>query len=141
MTIRKLLLLSLMWACLCACEQSKSTTSEVEPVKLEDIPGTSLHRVILTEEAAKRIDLQTVKIAANPSGSVIPYSSMIYDPKGQAWVYTVIGKQTYVRAPIHVQSVAEDKVILKDGPQPGTEIVNIGVPELYGSEYLGNIEE
>lgn len=141
MTFRKLILFSLIFASLCACEQNKSNSSDVEPVKLEDIPGTNLHRVILTGLAAKRIDLQTVKVVSDAAGSVIPYSSMIYDAKGQAWVYSVIGKLTYVRAPIHVQSIISDKVILKDGPPVGTEIVSIGVSELYGSEYLGNIEE
>jgi hypothetical protein len=58
----------------------------------------------------------------------------LYDAKGNAFVYAVTGPLSYVRAPITVDYVDGDSAILSDGPSSGTEVVAVGVAELYGAE-------
>src|SRR4051794_3563825 len=59
------------------------------PSKAEAIPGTSLKRLVLTDKAAQRLDIRTDQIGQDPSGrKVAPYPALVYDPAGEAWVYT-----------------------------------------------------
>jgi hypothetical protein len=49
---------------LAACGQATSTTApHNEPAKIEHIEGTELSRVVLTPEAAKRLDIQTAAVS------------------------------------------------------------------------------
>jgi hypothetical protein len=41
---------------------------------------------------------------------------------------------TYVREPITVDYIEGDMVVLVDGPAAGTEVVTVGVAELYGAD-------
>jgi hypothetical protein len=65
----------------------------------------------------------------------VPYSSVIYWIDGGAWVYTQIAPLTFVRAPIDIDQVDGNTVILKSGPPAGTRIVSIGGEELLGTEF------
>jgi len=47
---------------LSACTQEPDASSKIEPATIEQIPGTDLSRVVLTEKAAERIDIQTVQV-------------------------------------------------------------------------------
>jgi hypothetical protein len=47
---------------LVACTQTSDTPGEIEPAIVERIEGTDLSRVVLTEKAAERIDIQTVQV-------------------------------------------------------------------------------
>jgi hypothetical protein len=97
--------------------------------------GFGISQITLRPKAASRLDLQTGVIREDESGrKVAPFSSIIYDLDGDAWVYTVTAPLTYVREPIVVERVAQDHVYLTDGPPTGTQVVTVGVPELYGTE-------
>jgi hypothetical protein len=65
----------------------------------------------------------------------IPYSSVIYWIDGGAWVYTEIAPLTFVRAPIVIDEIDGNVVILKSGPPAGTRIVSVGGEELLGTEF------
>lgn len=102
---------------------------------------TGIASVTLIEKAAARIGVETVAVAKagevreGSSGTIaIPYGSIWYDAKGQAYVYTVTAPLSYVRAPITVDYVEGDQAFLSAGPEAGTEIVTVGVAELYGAE-------
>jgi hypothetical protein len=41
---------------------------------------------------------------------------------------------TYTRHPVTVEAIDGDQAILADGLTPGTEVVTVGVAELYGAE-------
>jgi hypothetical protein len=56
------------------------------------------------------------------------------DSHGEFWVYTNPEPLVYVRAPIDIVHETSTEAILADGPPAGTEIVTVGVPELYGTE-------
>lgn len=132
-----------MVACiqLSGCEKEEVVESDHGPVKVESIPGSKLHRIILTAQAANRIDVQTVTPKQQGTAKVIPYDAVLYDPQGKAWVYTETAKLTYVRAPITIESINGNEVMLTNGPALNTKIVTVGTSELYGSEFIGNIQE
>ena len=65
----------------------------------------------------------------------IPYSAVIYWIDGGAWVYTQIAPLTFVRAPIDIDEVDGNTVILRSGPPAGTRIVRVGGEELLGTEF------
>lgn len=119
--------------------KSLGKASGVVPATVEDIPGSKLKRVTITERAAERIDLKTDTVREETMGEsrfkVVPYSSLIYDPHGHTWVYTVPAPRTFVRAPVDVETVKGDDVFLKSGPAVGTVVASVGVAEIYGTEF------
>jgi hypothetical protein len=92
--------------------------------------------VVLTEEAAKRIDVRTELIRMEGGTRVMPYDAIVYDKSGTTWAYTPADRPlTYVRQSIEVDSVQGKVVHLKNGPTPGTPVVTVGAAELFGVEY------
>lgn len=124
---------------LAACGQASTDTSErIEPASLEAIEGTDLNRITLTERAAERLGIETaVAQAETIDGNqrlVVPYSAVIYDINGNTWVYISSEPLTYFRHAITVDYIDDDQAILTEGPEEGSEVVTIGVAELYGTD-------
>jgi hypothetical protein len=67
--------------------------------------------------------------------SAVPYTALIYDLKGDTWVYTSTAELTFVRAPVKVDFIDGDLAILAEGPSAGIEVVSTGAAELYGTEF------
>jgi hypothetical protein len=67
---------------------------------------------------------------------VVPYSAVIYDEQGKAWVFTSPAPLTYVRAQIETDYIEGDLAILSNGPPAGTAIVTVGGMLLLGAEIL-----
>jgi hypothetical protein len=105
-----------------------------EPYTLEPIEGTDLARVILTESAVERIGIETVPVEKHGSKLVVPNDAVYIDAHGGFWVYTNPEPLVFVRAPIDIVRESSTHAFLADGPPTGTEVVTVGVPELYGSE-------
>jgi hypothetical protein len=125
---------------LSACSEASSgydyeTASHHEPAKLEPIKGTDVQRVIFDAEAAERVGLQTAPIRHNEQGKIMPYAALIYDAEGGTYAYTAPKPLTYVRQEISVDHMDGDSVVLSDGPPAGTEVVTVGVDEVYGTEF------
>src|ERR687898_970097 len=125
---------------LSACSEASSgydyeTASHQEPAKLEPIKGTDVQRVIFDAVAAKRVGLKTAPIRQNGQGKVMPYAALIYDAEGKTYAYTAPEPLTYVRQEINIDHFDGDSVVLSDGPPTGTEVVTIGVDEVYGTEF------
>jgi hypothetical protein len=93
----------------------------------------------LTAEAAKRLDIQTAPVhdaqVRGKPRKVVPYAAVFYDLNGATWVYTNLEPLTFVRASISVDYIDGDLAVLSDGPPSGTEVVTVGAPELYGTEF------
>lgn len=105
------------------------------PARVEVIEGSKVKRVIVTEMAAKRLDIQTSEVAKDGADQLsAPYASILYDIGGGTWVYTMPQALTFVRQSVVVQSIKGEKAFLKSGPAAGTKIVTVGVAELYGAE-------
>jgi hypothetical protein len=97
--------------------------------------GFGISRITLPPKAARRLDIKTAEIRDDPSGKkVTPYSSIIYDLDGDAWVYTVPGPLSFVREGVVIERITGDYAYLQEGPPVGTQVVTVGVPELYGTE-------
>lgn len=127
---RWILLVIVLTSLISACAPKASTSTKVDPVKLEPIDGTDFKRVILTEKAAQRLDIKTAEV----SGTTIPYAAVIYDTEGNTWIYTSPEPLTFVRAPIAIDHIDGDQAILSEGLDSATSVVTLGVSELYGAE-------
>ena len=122
---------------LSACGNNPTSAEKIEPITLEKIDDTR-NRLILTDRAAERLDIQTVAVSETSMDEstylVVPYSSIIYDLTGGVWVYVNPAPLTYHREQVIVETIDGESVLLTDGPAVGTMVVSIGVPELYGSD-------
>lgn len=79
----------------------------------------------------------TVEMAVgepDPPRRIIPFASVLYDPKGKAWTYTNPQPLRYVRVPIEIAYIENGEAYLTDGPPAGTVVVTDGSVELYGAE-------
>jgi len=106
-----------------------------EPAHLESTGPDQPARVILTEEAVHRVQLQTTVVKAHGADVSLDHAALVYDKKGKPWVFTVIGPLTYVRSAVDIKEVRDDHlVVLNSGPPAGTEVVTVGAIELWGTE-------
>jgi hypothetical protein len=125
---------------LAACGQTSPVAAGKEkPSKVEKVPGTdNLSRVTLTPKAAARLGIQTAPVreqkVAGKQRKVIPYGALLYDSKGDTYVYVTAQPLTYVREPVTVDYIGAGSVVLTDGPAAGTVVVSVGAAELYGTE-------
>ena len=66
---------------------------------------------------------------------IIPYAAVLYDAKGNTWVYTNPQPLVFIRHSIQIDAIVGDKVILVAGPPVGTAVVTVGGAELFGAEF------
>jgi hypothetical protein len=117
---------------LAGCARKTSTydtTAQEEPARIEPIEGTELSNVILTDDAAKRLDIQTEEVREmdyeGEPHTAIPYSAVLVDKEGTSWTYTSPEPLTFVRHKLDVDTVDGDLAILTDGPPIGTRVVTV----------------
>jgi hypothetical protein len=111
-----------------------------EPAKVEPVEGSDgLFQVTLTAEAAERIDLQTAVVRTEGKGAaertIVPYSAIVYETDGETWVYASRDDLSFVREHIVVEEIEGDRAVLSEGPPAGSEVVTVGVAELFGAEH------
>jgi hypothetical protein len=108
------------------------------PAMVEQVPEGAIPAVTLTSDAAERIGLQTGTVREeNVDGvprKVVPYAALLYDPKGDAYVYATSAQLVFKRVKLVVDTIAGDRVVLADGPSAGTTVVTVGASELFGAE-------
>ena len=132
----------LLLACLpfIGCKSTVEAVADEEagPAHVEHMKGDEPTRVTLTEEAAKRIDIQTAKVEDMTMHGVhrlvIPYAAILYDTNGDTWVYTNPEPFVFVRHRIVVDYIEDELAVLLDGPAPGIAVVTVGATELNGAE-------
>jgi hypothetical protein len=125
------------WASLSveAADGTKTAMKAPSASHVEQANGSKRAQIILTLKAAERLGIKTAKVATHAAGALVaPYAAVLYDVKGQAWVYTQVEPLTYARYPIVIQSIKGEDALLKEGPPSGTAVVVIGAAELYGAE-------
>ncbi len=121
----------------------KGKTAEAEPVPAMPVPsinGTVADLMYALPSNAPfrpgaRVTVRLLLQGATAPVSVLPGSAVFYDSQGAAWVYAQVAEQTFERRRIEVDTVVEDKVILKRGPAKGTQVVLVGAMELFGTEF------
>jgi len=107
-----------------------------EQAKVEPIGDTGVSSVTLTEDAAKRLGIQTATVRREGAQrTVVPYGAVLYDAGGATFTYTSPKPRVFVRAPITVVRIDGADAVLSRGPPVGTPVVTVGSQELYGSEY------
>jgi hypothetical protein len=122
----------------CGGDQAPVTGEKVEPSKVEPIEGSEYSRLILTEKAVERLDIQTTTVSIEEmNGSqykVIPYAAVMYGLEGETWAYTNPEALVYVRQSILIDHIDGDLALLTEGPEVGTMVVTVGASMLYGAE-------
>jgi hypothetical protein len=107
---------------------------DYHPAIVESADPSSMPTVKFTDEAARRVELLTSKVAGSRGNLTVDYAALIYDGKGKPWVYAVTGPLTFKRVEVKVTRIDGKEVALSVGPLPGTEVVTQGVTEVYGAE-------
>jgi len=119
----------------CGPPVDDSYVIENDPGKVEHIDGTDLAKVSLTPKAAQRLQIETTPALETADGdAVVPATAIFVDPDGIWWVYTSVGRNAFVRHEVEIGREDGRQVFLSSGPDAGTEIVTVGVAELYGIE-------
>lgn len=132
---------------LAGCKPASVKATESKPAHVEPIAGTELHKVTLTARAAERLDIKTAavrqaqvmrQVRAGRSASlrmVVPYSAVLYDARGETWVYTSPEPLVFIRHRIVIDYIDGDQAVLSAGPPLGTLVVTVGGAELFGAEF------
>jgi multidrug efflux pump subunit AcrA (membrane-fusion protein) len=77
----------------------------------------------------------TLTLKGTQENLVVPYSSILYDMYGSAWVYVNAEPRLYVRQRVELEYVLKESAILSRGPAVGTRVVSAGAAELFGTEF------
>jgi hypothetical protein len=116
-------------------ESTASSTAE-KPAVVTAIEGSDgLSTITLTEKAAERTGIVVTAVEATADGLAIPYSAIMYETDGDAYVYIETEPRTYVREAIVVDRIDGELALLSDGPDAGTNVVTVGSAELQGAEF------
>ncbi len=77
----------------------------------------------------------TLALRGKTESLAVPWSAVVYDINGGAWVYENTSPQTYVRRRIEIGRVVNSLAVLSRGPAVGAKIATAGVAELFGTEF------
>jgi hypothetical protein len=118
----------------CSEVEEPSGDDDYAPATVTTADPSSAPTVKFTEEAARRVDLTMSTVAGRKGALVVEYAALIYDKQGKTWVYTAPEPLTFLRTKVAVAEIDGNRVMLSDGPPPGTKVVTQGVTEVYGAE-------
>jgi RND family efflux transporter MFP subunit len=79
----------------------------------------------------------SLPLKGDETAPVVPWSAVLHDVQGGAWVYEAVAPRTYVRRRVHLQRVHGGLAVLTDGAGPlklGARVVTSGAAELFGAE-------
>ena len=126
---------------LVACGGSSEAATKEQPAIVEAVEGSEFNRITLTERAAERLGIASEPVreeaVENGTKRVVPYAAIIYGVHGETWAYTRdLGENPliFMRIPLTVERIEGDVAILAEGPEPGVEVITVGVAELYGTD-------
>jgi len=66
---------------------------------------------------------------------VVPWSGVLFDMQGGAWVYVRTGPTVFSRVRVELSHVVGGLAVLRRGPDAGAEVVSSGAAELFGTEF------
>lgn len=118
-------------ACLSGCgPASTGEATQVPPARVQKIGN--INAVVLTPLGRQRIGIQVSDSAAAGKMIVVPFSALLYEPDGQAAVYTETGPLTFERKFVTVARIVGQQVFLSSGLTTGVQVVTVGAEELLG---------
>ena len=103
----------------------------VEPASFDEQTG----RIEMTAQASERLDIQTAPVQARGDLLVVPSAALLVVADGTFYVYTSPEPLVFVPRPISIDRDDGVTAFLTEGPPAGTDVVTVGVPELYGIQY------
>ncbi len=77
------------------------------------------------------------KDAAAATVLCVPWSAIVHDATGGAWVYEQKTADSFTRRRVSLIRVTGTDALLAAGPPEGTKVVTTGVAELFGAEFGG----
>ncbi len=77
----------------------------------------------------------TLAERASEESLVVPWSAVLHDIHGGAWVYENTAPQQYARRRVEVRRVVDSLAVLARGPAVGAKVVTAGAAELFGTEF------
>jgi membrane fusion protein, heavy metal efflux system len=77
----------------------------------------------------------TLALRGSAESLVVPYSAIVYDMYGGAWVYVSAEAHVYRRQRVELRHVLGDVAVLARGPAVGAKVVRAGAAELFGTEF------
>jgi hypothetical protein len=129
-----LLLVLAQAAVACGGQGSEGAPTD-PPAVVEAADSAGVRHVVLSDQAARRLGIETAAVTVDRDGrTMVPYSAVLYDTAGQAWVYTNPEGLVFVRVKVDVQRANGETVALSSGLPVGTRVAVVGVPELFGTE-------
>ena len=118
-----------------ACSAVESNLRENPPYTVEGPEDAAIKRVKMEDATAALLPVELTTVRERGKRTVVPHNAVIYNPDGDAFVYTKPQAETYIRAPIDIARVDGDDATLSKGPAAGTKIVTTGSAELLATEY------
>jgi hypothetical protein len=114
------------------------TASKEAPARVEPVEGSEFKRVILSQKAAERLDVQSVALRDEQIDGaprkVVPYDAILYGTNGETWIYTNPEPLVFVRQSVSVERIEGNLAILSEGPPTDTAVAVVAVAELFGAE-------
>lgn len=71
----------------------------------------------------------------NTGGVVVPWSAILYDHHGGAWVYEQVQPQRFARRRVQLDAIDGGQALLSRGLRAGANVVTDGAAELFGVEF------
>lgn len=119
----------------CASASAPGGTSGPPAARVVRLGGSKDLSVVLSPAGARRIGVQTAKVAGGSSGDLqFPYSALVYEPDGTPAVYVNVGPLEYTRYFVSVDSINGGTVYVKSGVRNGMNVVTQGAEELLGAQ-------
>jgi cobalt-zinc-cadmium efflux system membrane fusion protein len=85
-------------------------------------------------QPGERVTVQ-VPLLASERGLVLPESAVVFDVHGATWVYEDLGGGRFARRRVEIARYVADRALISRGVAPGTNVVTVGVAELFGTEF------
>lgn len=118
----------------CAVHKEAKHTVE-EPMTIEEIEGTELKRITLTQSGFDRLAIRTVTVQRSKQGLTVTSDAVLVDVNGLFWVYVRPEPLVFHRQEVKLDRYVGTRALLASGPPAGTEVVLEGAAELYGAEF------
>ncbi|AKT42704.1 efflux RND transporter periplasmic adaptor subunit [Chondromyces crocatus] len=77
----------------------------------------------------------TLETTRSTEVRVVPWSSVVFDAVGGAWVYLQTAPHAYERSRIDLLRVENDHALFTRGPAKDARVVHVGAAELFGVEF------
>lgn len=76
-----------------------------------------------------------IPLRESTSGVIVPWSAILYDYHGGAWVYEALQPRQFTRRRTQLESIEGGNALLSRGLRSGASVVTDGAAELFGVEF------